>query len=77
VSTAAFLLLAKFSPNFGLKNMISINIKGFFHGENGPNLPDFKEKKIPNRQILMISSSGYFFFVFLSYFHMSYIAKFG
>jgi hypothetical protein len=31
-------------PKFDLKNMISI-VQRIFHGKNGPNLPDFEERK--------------------------------
>jgi hypothetical protein len=64
--------------NFGLKDLIPIH--SIFHGKNGTNLPNFKEKKMPNCQIFMISSSRYpriqkdmvlfcffFFFWLLSY----------
>jgi hypothetical protein len=46
VSTAAFLLLAKFSPNFGLKNMILINIKGFLMGKMAQICQISKKNKI-------------------------------
>jgi hypothetical protein len=40
------LLLGEFSPNFNLKILILIyTYKGFFHGKNDPNLPDFGGKK--------------------------------
>ncbi len=40
---------------FGLQP--DFNLKSNFHGKNGPSSPDFKKKKIPDRQIFMLSSS--------------------
>jgi hypothetical protein len=52
---AMFLLLANFSPNIDLRNMISTYYTSdFFHGKKiDPNSPDFKEKLNPNRQIFL------------------------
>jgi hypothetical protein len=53
------LFLAKFWRNFDLKNMVS-NFdlyKRFFVGEKWAQIRQISKKKIPNRQILMISSS--------------------
>jgi hypothetical protein len=42
-----------FSPNFDLIFfLISTYRQRIFHGKNDPNLPDFKEKRNPHRQII-------------------------
>jgi len=43
------------TPNFDLKNVISTYTKEFYLKKNGPNSSNFEGKKIPNRQIFMIS----------------------
>jgi hypothetical protein len=43
-------------PTFDLKNMI-LTYRKDFSRKNGPNLPDFKAKKIQKHQKYMISSS--------------------
>jgi hypothetical protein len=46
------------SPNFDLKKYDFDLYKGIFHEKNGPNSRDLeKKKKIPDRQIFMISSN--------------------
>ncbi len=41
-----FFIIGEFSANFDLENMISSYRKGFFRSKkNGPNSPDFEEKK--------------------------------
>ncbi len=45
------------SPNFDLKNMISTYTKDFICGKKMEQIRQILEKKIPNRQIFMISSS--------------------
>jgi hypothetical protein len=49
-------IIDKVLPNFDLKNMI-LTYKKDFSRKNGPNLPDFKGKKIQKHQKYMISSS--------------------
>jgi hypothetical protein len=39
------------SPNFDQFFLISTYIQRISHGKNGPNLPNFKEKIKPHRQI--------------------------
>ncbi len=66
----------KFSPNPYLKNMISTNRKDF-PWKNGPNLPDFEEKKFyqsPDFQYIAKNVEGFWFF---STSILVHVAKFG
>jgi hypothetical protein len=44
LSSSSVSFIGKISRNFNLKNMISTYTQAFYHGENGPNSPDFEER---------------------------------